>query len=276
MKKQLVVLYVIIILICIISLIVAVYTQVEQENTNTTFANSKNEIIEQVATQEDLKREFNSFFINSITVSNYDVSTIQKNDETKPIVDSVHAIRTGENKFDITVNIPIFNIKSSITDRYNTQIQSMFLDKANSILASTSQSYTIYSVDYTGYINGDVISLVIKSTLKEGSNPQRDIVATYNYNLKTGKEATIYDLMLQVGVEEKSLEKGIKEQVNKAIKEANEIQATGYNVYTRDINDKMYNIENLSTYFLGPEGELYVIFPYGNKNLTSEMDIIKM
>ena len=152
----------------------------------------------------------------------------------------------------------------------------MFLDKANSILASTSQSYTIYSVDYTGYINGDVISLVIKSTLKEGSNPQRDIVATYNYNLKTGKEATIYDLMLQVGVEEKSLEKGIKEQVNKAIKEANEIQATGYNVYTRDINDKMYNIENLSTYFLGPEGELYVIFPYGNKNLTSEMDIIKM
>ena len=101
-------------------------------------------------------------------------------------------------------------------------------------------------------------------------------MATYNYNLKTGKEATIYDLMLQVGVEEKSLEKGIKEQVNKAIKEANEIQATGYNVYTRDINDKMYNIENLSTYFLGPEGELYVIFPYGNKNLTSEMDIIKM
>ena len=38
----------------------------------------------------------------------------------------------------------------------------------------------------------------------------------------------------------------------------------------------IYQIENIHTFFLGSNGDLYIIFAYGNNNYTSEMDIIKM
>lgn len=57
--------------------------------------------------------------------------------------------------------------------------------------------YTIYSITYTGYINGDVLSVIIKSTLKEGTSAQRIIVQTYNYNLATGEEITFEEILKQ-------------------------------------------------------------------------------
>ena len=40
-------------------------------------------------------------------------------------------------------------------------------------------------------ISNNILSLVVRSTLKEGSNnPQRDIVQTYNYDLTNQKKIT--------------------------------------------------------------------------------------
>lgn len=48
----------------------------------------------------------------------------------------------------------------------------------------------------------------------------------------------------------------------------------GYNVYVRDIRSEEYLIENIKTYFLGEEGNLYIVFAYGNTNYTETMDVI--
>ena len=67
----------------------------------------------------------------------------------------------------------------------------------------------------------------------------------------------------------------INVEITKAIKEANKIQLTGYETYTRDLNSDIYQTDNITTFFIGPDGKLYVIFAYGNNTFTSEMDIIE-
>ena len=38
----------------------------------------------------------------------------------------------------------------------------------------------------------------------------------------------------------------------------------------------MYSINNVKEYFLGKDNAFYIIYAYGNQNLTDEMDIIVM
>lgn len=119
------------------------------------------------------------------------------------------------------------------------------------------------------------MSVIIKSTLKEGSNAQRTIVETYNYNLKTEKKVNIYDALNKKNITQDALNSKVKTVITNAIKDANKIQLTGYETYSRDINSDIYNIENIETFFFGEDGSLYVLFPYGNNKFTSEMDIVK-
>ena len=48
----------------------------------------------------------------------------------------------------------------------------------------------------------------------------------------------------------------------------------GYNLYPRNSNDEIYDIDNITEFFIGEDNALYVIFAYGNQNNTSEMDIV--
>ena len=66
----------------------------------------------------------------------------------------------------------------------------------------------------------------------------------------------------------------IREIVNEAAEAANILEQSGYSVFKRNLEDSMYNMNNLTTYMLGPSNELYIIFAYGNRNFTSEMDIV--
>ena len=69
-------------------------------------------------------------------------------------------------------------------------------------------------------------------------------------------------------------------QVNEANEQAEAISqalaATGQSVYKRDINNAMYVTDNVNHFFVGPDGQIYIIYPYGNANFTSEIDIIKI
>ena len=42
----------------------------------------------------------------------------------------------------------------------------------------------------------------------------------------------------------------------------------------RDSNSDEYKIENAKNYYLGDNGYLFLVYPYGNKELTSEMDLV--
>ena len=77
------------------------------------------------------------------------------------------------------------------------------------------------------------MSVIIKSTLKEGSNAQRTIVETYNYNLKTENKVSIYDALNKKNITQDALNSKVKTVITNAIKDANKIQLTGYETYWR-------------------------------------------
>lgn len=268
--------YIAIIIACVLSIIAAVYDQVViSSGSKTNKDNTNNTQIEQKS-QEDLKKEFNNIFDNSIKLNGYDTSTIKKFDNSKEIVYTAYdKEEIKEDKYDVDIHLPLVNIDTNAANLFNGITQHIFADKATQVI-NDSQVYTIYSIEYTGYINGDILSIIIKSTLKEGTSAQRVIVQTYNYNLKTEKEVTIYDAIAQRGVDTNTVSKKVISEITNAIKEANRIQISGYETYTRDINSDIYQTDNITTFFIGNDGKLYIIFAYGNDHFTSEMDIIEI
>ena len=143
-------------------------------------------------------------------------------------------------------------------------------------MQNTDQSNkSIYSIDYSAYVNGNILSVVIRSTLKESKSAQRIIIQTYNYNLATNTEASLIDLITQKQLNKDEVNKKIKEVVTEADAEDQALQNMGYNqVYIRDLTSDIYTVDNANGYFLGPDGKLYIVYAYGNGEYTSKMDII--
>ncbi len=271
------IIYVSISAVCILAIIAAIFAQIDLNSGKKNHNNNNNSVTEETKTQEELKKEFNSLFNNTINTNNYNTSAINKQDENKEIVYTAYDIeKAEENKYEVDIHLPVFNINSSVTSGFNSITQKVFADKATEVLNNNNGSTIIYSIDYTGYINGDTLSLIIRSTLKEGTNAQRVIVQTYNYNLQTDKEVSIYYAIEQRGVAQSSVSSKITSQITQAIKEANSIQISGFDTYKRDINSDIYHLDKTDNFFIGKEGKLYIIYAYGNNNFTSEMDIIEI
>lgn len=268
--------YVVIIAICISSIGIGVYEQFgykKKTNTQTNTTGTTNTDAYTGETQEELKQTFDNMFDNQFHIGEYDTKNISKLDGSKEIVYTVYSSNNKTDNYEVNLNIPVINISGDVATKFNTVTQNVFANKANEIFKTTTLN-NIYTISYTGFMNGDIMSVIIKSTLKEDANAQRTMVQTYNYNLKTGKEVTINDAIEQRGTTSDDVTKKINTQVKEAIKEANDIQVTGYEVYTRNIDSDMYKFENADTFFLGDDGALYIIYAYGNTEFTSEMDII--
>ena len=71
-----------------------------------------------------------------------------------------------------------------------------------------------------------------------------------------------------------SVEKEIKSVVSEANIQAMSLKQLGYPVYSRNVESSMYKVENTTSYFIGENGRLYILYPYGDSNFTSELDII--
>ena len=90
---------------------------------------------------------------------------------------AAYNIQQENDFFNIDLNIPVINIKGDIPKEFNKITQEVFVKKANEVMENTNVSEKIiYSIDYAAYINGDILSVIIKSSLKQGNNPQRIIV----------------------------------------------------------------------------------------------------
>lgn len=285
MKKR-VILYVIISAICIIAIIAGVYYQIfgsKNKNTNIVTNQVDTTVDENgVIDPEVLKEEFDSLFDNSFNSQDYETSSIQKItglEEQDIIYAACNINEEKDEKYNVDINLPVFNVQGDVATEYNNTTQKIFADKATEVLTN-SKEYTVYNVEYTSYLNDNILSVVIKSVLKEGDNPQRVIVQTYNYDIKTGKKLSLNDVLEQQGIDEKEVNKKIEKQVEEANKRANAISQAmmqaGQSVYKRDINNAMYVTDNVNYFFAGENGQIYIIYPYGNTNFTSEMDIIKI
>ena len=142
----------------------------------------------------------------------------------------------------MNINIPVINIQSDVVTEFNNVTQSIFVDKINSVMAGTDV-YTIYNLDYTAYVNNNILSVAIKATIKEGDNPQEIIVQTYNYNLETDESVTLRDILEDRDIDETVVQNRIRTVVQNASNDANELIDSGYTVYQRDVNDEMYQID---------------------------------
>ncbi len=269
------IIYVVIIIFCVVAIGLGVYAQFfTKEPVQDAYGNDIS-AGGNIVTAQDVNQSFIDLFTNEF-YSNYDESTITKVDDTKEIVYTFYSDnQTVEGKYSMNINIPVINIQSDVVTRFNNLTQSIFVDKINSVMAGTSV-YTIYNLDYTAYVNNNLLSVAIKATIKEGDNPQRVIVQTYNYDLVEDKAVTVKEILEDRDIDETVVENRIKTVVQNASNDANELINSGYTVYQRNVNDEMYQIDNITNFIEGPNGELYIIFAYGNNNYTSEMDIVQI
>lgn len=274
-KKRQLFIYISIIIICIISVIIAFYVQFYTRIDIAKFIGisqkdglgSKTE--EQ---QQTIKSEFNTIFNNTITNDN-DTNNSKKEEADKKIVYTKYEKKeTKLNSYDLEVHIPHINISGEVVEKYNQEIENIFVDMAKKVLQSENNN-VIYTVEYVANIQDDILSVMIKSNLKEGSKAQKVIIQTYNYDLRNNKEITLAEVLKIEQLNEKDVQNKIKTDIQTEQKKAQDLKSLGYNIYSRDINSDIYSIEK-STEFYFTGNILYVIYAYGNQMATSEMDIV--
>ena len=273
------IIYILIGIFCFFAILAGIYAQFFVNDVNKPsiiVPGLNNEEINQTTeiSQEELKAQFANLFKNDFNIGNYDISNIEKLNENKDIIYTAIHMDEKKNNYEMQIDLPVINVKGDVAASFNNITQTIFADKASEIINSQSNAKVIYSVSYQGFINGDILSLVIKSTLKDGNNPQRVIVQTYNYNLATNQKVEVTSILSQKNIILSECQKKINDVIKKANEETQILTQSGYPVFNRDLSSTMYLLSNLSTYFLGPNGDLYIIFAYGNQNFTSDMDII--
>lgn len=275
-KKKQKIFYIAIIIICIIAIIAAFVIQIMQEND----FSSEEDATKLPGIAEDkistYKEQFNDIFENKVNYLENNAYKINKVNENEEIVYLGYQNNESKvNDYELNVNIPCINIRDEAIDEMNTQIKDIFEQKAKSVL-NTENNNVIYTVDYCAYVSNNILSLIVRSTLKEGGNPQRDIVQTYNYDLKNHKKCTIDTLLEMKDITKKEANQIIKSEIKTIQDRIDELAKLGYTVYPRDYTSDIYSINNVTEYFLGNDNALYIIYAYGNLNHTSEMDIVIM
>ena len=270
-----IVLYSTIIIICIVVVGVAVYFQFFQTSdkssrgTNTDRAASAQE-----AEYERIKTGFNLSFTNSVRKDYGEEYDIVKEDETKDIVYTMYQIDIySENKYDINLNLPVINIDNPVAKEINEEIDEIFGSKANSVVQS-KETLSIYNLDYIAYLKDDILSLIIKATLKEQEYPQRVIIKTYNYNVVTNQKVSLGSMLLKKNLDKNEVYNKVISEIETISMQNEALSEIGYEVFKRNIHNKMYLPENTDTFFMDQNDYLYLIYAYGNNNFTSEMDMI--
>ncbi len=273
MSKKRIAIYAVAISICIIAIIIAACIQIlGNDFTNKIFGVSRL----QTKTEEEqqlLKNNFDNIFSNGIQIQGditKDITKIKENEDY--VITNYSKIENDTGNYELNVNIPYINIDNNIIKQYNDEIENIFEEKAKSILETQNQNY-IYTVEYQAYIENNIFSLIIRSNLKQGSNAQQLIIQTYNFDLINKKEITLNDEIEILGLNKEEVQKQIRNEIKEEQEKAEDLKNLGYDIYSRDSESDFYSIDNSNIFFLH-EQNLYIIYPYGNDALTSEMDLV--
>jgi len=276
-EKRLII-YAAIIIICIVSIGLGIYAQFFADDKKPANNNDGTTNIQSSEKEQEAKDNFDNIFINTLvyTSDSFNNSAIRK-DSTKDLVYTGNqTTKTVQGKYNMNINVPTLNIVSPVASSINKEIEDVFVKKATDIIvnAETATEYVIYSIDYAAYVNGNILSLVIKSTLKEGNKPQRIMYLAYNYNLQNATKITLDQYMNYKNIGAISLQAKINKEIKDVAKKYEELNSVGYSVFSRNPDDTMYKLENTTNYFLGKDNYVYIIYAYGNTNYTSEKDLI--
>ena len=268
--------FLIILFICIISMLIAVYAQFFYKYSSTdalmlgiNVGNTKTE--EEYA---ELRNSFENLFTNEFKIdSNQDMSKVSKiKQEVQLVFTNYDLSQKSEENFEINAKIPAININTDLAKAINNEIKIKFYHKISQIINDKS-FYTNYNVSYISYCNQGVLSIAIKANLKEGSNPERVIIETYNYNIENNQLITLSDIIVSKNKKEKEVQNAIEKEIKKSASNAKALSEY-YDAYQRNVNDEIYKIEKSNQFLVTQDGYVYVIYAYGNNENTNEMDIV--
>jgi len=267
-------LYIVVMAICLLAILLTLYVIVfkndEKTKSNEHIAASEEEYIRR---EEEFETIFSNKTTNQINKNILITNKIKQEDEIIGI--SYESEEKVIGKYSLDVKIPYINIDNDTVNKYNTQIEQIFKQKALDIINSKASKDIIYTVDYVAYINeNNILSIAIRSILKEGNNAQRTIIQTYNYDFKNNKEITLEKVLEIKGIEEKYVENKVENKIKQEQAKAKELDELGYHIFQRDHTNKMYKVKNTTEFFIGQDGFLYLIYAYGNDNYTSELDLV--
>lgn len=272
-KKQLII-YISIIVICIISIIIAFYVQfyARIDIGNLVGIAEEKEFGKKTEEEEEaLKSDFNQIFNNVIEDDGQNNN--KKSESDKSIVYTKYEKKESKlNSYDLEVHIPYINVENEVIEQYNKEIEDIFVKIANNVLQSENRNI-IYTVDYAANVQEGILSVVIKSNLKEGSKAQKVIIQTYSYDLRNNKEINLEEILRIANLDKQVVQNKINSEIAVEQKKVEDLKKLGYNIYSRDTSSDIYNIENSTEFYL-TDKVLYIIYAYGNETNTSEMDLV--
>lgn len=267
-------LYTAIIVICLLAILISAYMLVFRNYENITPA-------EHIPASEEeylkMEKEFEKIFSNETTnQTNSNILITNKIKKEHGIIGTSYENNEKElGKYSLDVKVPYININNNIVKKYNNQIEQIFKQKALDIINNPESNDVVYTVDYVAYINkNNILSIAIRSILKEGNNAQRTIIQTYNYDFQNNKEISLEKILESKGLEQGYVEGKVKDKIKQEQLKVEELKKLGYNIFERDYTSDIYKINNTTEFFIGQDGFLYLIYAYGNNNYTSELDLV--
>ncbi len=268
--------FVALILICIVALCLGIYAQFFYKYSDTdAFMIGINIGSQKNAEEIDaLKSNFNSLFTNTFIGENENPGIERLRTENNNLVFTTYnLVNEDESYYSVNAQIPFLNINSEKAQEINAEIKTEFYDIANNVMRRT-EGNTIYTVSYASFINKDIISIAIKSSLKEEGKSEKVCVKTYNYSISEKRLLPLTDLIKLKGTTESKVQSIIDNDIKIAYNNARIIAEEFGNLYERDLSSDMYKVENATTFFLTQDGYVYIVYAYGNNDYTNEMDII--
>lgn len=224
--------------------------------------------------QEEIARQEEEAIINAEeNFKNLFLNLEYSENKNEAVTLSYSMEKIAENKYDVKANVPLLNIETDAAQAVNDDINNIFGRKLLEVVKE-STAYTKYHVDYIAYTNDNIISLIIKATLKEGSEAQRIMVKTYNYDLVENKLVTLVEYMEKTDLNKSAIQNQIINYIREKSANTDASLAQEYNLYVRDIRSEEYLIENVENYYIGQDGKLYIVFAYGNNIATETVDVI--
>ena len=262
--------YIVIFIVCVVGIAIALAkTQYfKKENVGRALG-----IIDKDSKKEDeyneLKNDFDSIFTNQIENTN-----IQKINNDYDLVVTAFNYKEDKENCTIDVAIPYINVNQLLAKKFNRIVKQIYRKKAETLKNQISSMNTIYTVHYKAYLQNDILSIAIRSEYKEGEKSQKIMVDTFNYNIVEQREVKIDEILKIKNIKNIEATNKIRSEI-KAIQEQNQaLIDEGYSLYQRDYNSNMYDVINCGHFLYGKNGMLYVIYPYGNQEDTSETDIV--
>lgn len=267
--------YALIVAFCIIAIIVGVNAQFfsTKESDEVPDINVSNVV--SVNEEIDISNKFMQLFDNKLPQFK-DYPNIEKGDLSKnylyiysenPQLPNGPYTKKLDGKYDIVAYLPVFNINSDVTNGFNNITINYFVKMMNDIVTN-GMTNTNLTISFAANVNDNILSVAIIAKLKEGDKPQRIMIQGYNYDLANNKEVKVADVLAKKNIDMATA----NSKIEKVVKSADNT------LYKRELTNPIYSIDKVTNFILGRNGELYIIYAYGNQAnvYSSEMDIVQI